>query len=80
MQYWGQVLSLINFEGPITITSNTFINNTIRYQGGCEQSWNIYECLYGSYEASTPYYTYGPIASETSSQMRNMISIQGTPY
>jgi hypothetical protein len=31
MQYWGQVLTLVNFYGAVTISGNTFYKNQIQY-------------------------------------------------
>ncbi len=35
LQYQGKILNLNNFQGPITISSSSFLYNTLALSGGC---------------------------------------------
>ena len=74
MRYWGLVLTLNSFLGPITLDSNTFEYNTIAYTD-CGISYYI-----NNAESYSNYYGFSSFSNAFYSQIRNLLYIYNTPY
>jgi hypothetical protein len=73
MRYYGSILNLKNFIGPISITRNTFDSNRIKYQN-CSSAKYIKDPTL----LTTSTDNYLTLSGKGNSQMRNLISILNT--
>ena len=70
LQYQGKILNLNNFEGPISISTSSFLYNTLAYSGGC----NLFENTNLDYSSdSDKFYLY---TERSYLQIKNLINIR----
>jgi hypothetical protein len=68
MNYYGSVLDLDSFFGPIKLNENTFTSNVLKYQS-CNLASNMDTAIFGG---TDNYPVYG---SKTNLQIRSVISV-----